>query len=51
VQSQLKAELDSAMIVFFDRFIVPDFHPDNQPAEKCSNISRFQASITVCEPF
>jgi hypothetical protein len=51
VQSQLQVELDSAMIVFSDRFIVPDFQPDNQPAEKSSNVSRFQASISVCEPF
>jgi hypothetical protein len=43
VQSQLQVELDSAMIVFSDRFILPDFQPHNQPAEKVRNAEHCSA--------
>jgi hypothetical protein len=34
VQSQLQVELDVAMVDVLNWFIMADFQPDNQPAEK-----------------
>jgi hypothetical protein len=34
VQSQLQVELDSVMLDVLSGFIVADFQPDSQPAEK-----------------
>jgi hypothetical protein len=38
-QSQLQVEAASAMVDVLSCFIVADFQPDNQPAEKIGDIS------------
>jgi hypothetical protein len=51
VQSQLKVELDSAMMVFSDRSIVPHFQPGNQPVEKVGDIFSGRARYSVRSVF